>query len=350
MDKSISTDIADCIGTGPYSITDYKRHSFITVTRFDDYTTWENGMSGTAGPKYAYLDSVTFWNVSAAKTAYEGLFTGKYDVTDCMLPILESALDSKNITSTERDTNSGWYMIFNPYGRKSVCNRYPSLRKAVMAAISTEELLSELTSGCYQLSSTPILDKKYDTEIFHNADYMGPTNTQLVQSYAEQARKEGWNGTDPVIIVPFDKNENAARMVESFLSDAGIPVSFVEESNPNLKWRKNADSQWDVYFYNAAFSISPSQTQDVITKTYWQNERKDAILEEMRSLKEEDPKYYQLWLEFAQLWVDDCYVPFLGFESGTLYHKETFHNNDDEGSLQRYWYNAYWEDPENHTA
>ena len=349
-DKNLSTDIADCIGTGPYSITDYKRHSYITVTRFADYTTLENGLTGFAGPKYAYLDSVTFWNVSTDKTACEGLISGKYDVTDCMLSTMEGAMEQNNITSTDRNTNAGWYMIFNPYGSSSVCNRYPSLRKAVMAAIDTEALLSELTSGQYIAATTPVLDSNYNTDIFSNADYMGCTNSQLIQQYAEQARKEGWNGTDPVIIVPFDHNDDATSQLEIYLKDAGIPVTIVEESNPNLTWRKKADSKWDVYFYNAAFSTTPSLTQDVIAKTYWQNDRKDEILEQMKSIRPEDAQYQQLWLELAQLWVDDCAVPFLGFETGTIYHKNTLHNNEDEGSYQRYWFNAYWDDPENHTA
>ncbi len=348
-DKSNTKEIADCIGTGPYKVTDFKRNSFITVSRFDGYVPNENGLTGFAGPKYAYLDSVTFWNLGADKKAAEGLISGKYDSIDCMLPIFESALESNHITATERTTNSGWYMIFNPYGATSVCNKYPSLRKAVMAAIDTEALLSALTNGNYRLAKTPMLSDIYDTDIFQNADYMGPANAELSAKYMAQAKQEGWNGKDPVIIVPFDTNLEAAELLETALYDAQIPVVYKEESNTNLNWRKNPENQWDVYFYTAAFSTTPALTQDVIINTYWHSEEKDTLIKNMKELQPDAPQYLELWAKLAQLWVDDCAVPFLGYESGTIYHKDTLHNNEDPGSIQRYWFNAYWDDPENHT-
>lgn len=348
-DKSISKEIADCIGTGPYKVTDFKRNSFITVSRFDGYVPNENGLTGFAGPKYAYLDSATFWNVSSDKSAVEGLIGGVYDSVDCMLPVFEGAMDSNHITSTERTGNSGWYMIFNPYGDTSVCRKYPSLRKAVMAAIDTEALLSTLTNSRYRLAKTPLLSDVYDTDIFQKAEYMGPADPELAAKYMAQAKQEGWNGTDPVVIVPFDINLEAAEQLEAFLYDAQIPVVYKKVSGTNLSWRKNPKNQWDVYFYTAAFSFTPALTQDVIINTYWRSEEKDTIISNMKDLAPGDPQYMRLWLELAQLWVDDCAVPFLGYEDGTLFHKDTLHNNEDPGSFQRYWFNAYWDDPENHT-
>lgn len=347
-DKSLGAELADCIGTGPYTITDYKKHSHVTVTRFADYIPYESGHTGFAGPKYAYLDSVTFWNDSSDKSAVEGLIAGKYDSVDCMLPVMEGAMESNSITSTDRSTNSGWYMIFNPYGNESVCNKYPSLRKAVMAAIDTEALLSALTNKRYNLAKTPILDEAYDTDIFENVDYGGGVDLELVAQYTAQARQEGWNGTDPVIIVPFDSNKDAADLLLEYLQEAKIPVQYKEASGTSLSWRKKPDNHWDVYFYTAAFPNTPALIQDVILNTYWHSQQKDDIMTQMKLTKPGTQEYQALWLKLAQQWVDDCAVPFLGFESGTLYHKIGLHNNEDAGSLQRYWFNAYWDNPENH--
>lgn len=348
---SINKKAEDCIGTGPYKVSDYKRKSYITLERFEDYVVQYSDRTGFAGPKYAYLDSITFWNISDDSNAVQGLLSGKFDSVDCMLPEFAGSLESHNIASTTLDTNTGWYVYFNTNGKRNITAKYPSLRKAVMASIDTEELLKILTHNQYTADATPILDGVYDIETFQDADYYGAANQDVVKQYLAEAKAAGWNGTDPIVLVPFGNRTDAETYILDCMSDAGIPCSLVEnEDAKNANWRKKAENQWDIYFHEAAFPLTPTLTQDVILNTYWNSIAKDTLVIKMKLLEPGTADYMDLWTDFAQLWVDDCAVPFLGLENSVLYHKDTLHINEDKGSLQRYWFNAYWDDPENHTA
>ena len=91
-------------------------------------------------------------------------------------------------------------------------------------------------------------------------------------------------------------------------------------------------------------------TQDVILNDYWGSTEKDTLIIQMKLLSPDSPEYMAKWQELSQLWVDDCAIPLLGFEAAVIYHNDKFHCNENPGVLQRYWFNAYWEDPENHKS
>ena len=86
----------------------------------------------------------------------------------------------------------------------------------------------------------------------------------------------------------------------------------------------------------------------MIINTYWKSVDKDSLLIKMKTMHPQDEAYMEKWEELAQLWVNDCAVAYLGIENGTYYHPKNFHINEDPGASQRYWFNAYWDDPENH--
>jgi len=347
--STITSNVEDCIGTGPYMVTDFKSYQYIKLARFDDYVVQQSALTGFAGPKYAYLDIVTFWHEPSDSNAIQSFMTGKYDSIDCMSTDLLPKLEADGIASTVCNTYNGWYVYFNTYGTRNVTADYPSLRKAVMAAIDTEKLLSVLTRDQYTITKTPIMNDAYDTEAFSQADYMGPSNTDLAASYMEQAKAEGWNGTDPVIFVPFGDYLEAETLILDCLEDAGIPVRLIEnEEAKDASWRKSLTNQWDLYIHNTGFPGTPTLSQDVIVNTYWHNIEKDNLLLQMKLLQPEEAAYLQKWEKLAQLWVDDCAIAYLGIENGTYYHPGSFHINEDPGTVQRYWFNAYWDDPENH--
>jgi len=348
--STITSDVKDCIGTGPYMVTEFKSYNYIKLARFEDYAVQQSDLTGFAGPKYAYLDTVTFWHEPNDNTAVKKFMAGEYDCVDCMSNEFDSQLGANGINTTVCGTYNGWFVYFNTYGRKNITAKYPSLRKAVMAAIDTEQLLSVLSNGQYTTTNTPIMSSEYDTEIFSQADYMGPANSELAAAYAEQAKAEGWNGTDPIYFVPFSEYLEAENLIMDSLRNAGIPVMLVEsEAAKQTAWRRDINNNWDFYVHNAVFASTPTLTQDVIINTYWKSVDKDTLLVKMKTLHPQDEAYMQKWQELAQLWVDDCAVAYLGIENGTYYHPETFHTNEDPGTAQRYWFNAYWDDPENHT-
>ena len=352
-EEYIKDQMEDCVGTGPYIVTEYEEGVKVTISKRDDYVPVDNSMySDIAGTKYGYLDSMTFWKNSNDASAATALLAGDYDCTE-VLPLEYMAMaEEEGITLTKLPSDQRCWMHFNSYGTNNVTAKYPSLRKAIMAAIDYASFLEIITDDSYIMEGDTItLLEKYDlTEKFKATEWYGEANLEVAAKYLEEARAAGY-GDEPVQIVVSNTRNDVPVMLSDAMKEAGIPYEVVQmESNALSEFRGDPENNWDCFFTWGVTGLTPGLIQDSVIKNYWNNPEKEELRAQLLVTDCDSEEYLQIWEQIVDMWVEDCATVYMSAIDWWWWHPDTLHFNDafDGNDVQRYMFNAYWEDPENH--
>lgn len=341
-------NMEDVIGTGPYKMTDYELNVRITVERYEDYIPFGEGRTGYAGPKMAYLDSITFWQNSDYSSSSLAVMAGDYDISDVIETDYLAMAEAAGIVRQNMGvSNTGFVVIFNNGGGDNLCAKYPDLRKAIMAAMDMEEFADVVSDGAVVFGGAPVLDETYQTDIFESADWYGEPNQDVVDKYLEAARAAGYDDEPIQLIADTTDTADAYTLLKGYLDDAGInyKLEFMENAT-RTEFVSNANNNWDIKFTYPGVSFTPTTLGDDYLVTLYNSEKKDALLEELRSLEVGSDEYIAKWYEFAQQYVDDCSIVHFGILDWYWNYREGLHC-DYEG-VHPYFFNAYWDNPEEH--
>ena len=347
--NGIFTAVEDAVGTGPYKITNFVAGVRIDVEKFDGYVPCEEGRTGMAAPKMGYLDSISFHYNGNYSSSTLAMLSGEYDVSDVIEEDYLTMAEEKGLKKYNLgDTVTGLYAIFNTFGTNNQCAKYPSLRKAIMAAIDFEQFVNIYSDGGTTVGGSPIVLDKYDTDILQKADYYGATNMDAVEKYLEAAKAEGYDG-DPIQLIATTNPQEVEMLalLGSYLDAAGINYDKqTMESVAYSKYISAADNNWDFIITYPLLGFTPGTLHDMISRHYWKSAEKDAVIEKLALAERDSEEYMNAWYELAQLMVDECPNVHLGTTQWIWYHSEYLHTNDD--GEQRFFYNAYWDNPEDH--
>lgn len=341
-------NMEDVIGTGPYKMTDYELNVRITVERYEDYIPFGEGRTGYAGPKMAYLDSITFWQNSDYSSSSLAVMSGDYDISDVIETDYQAMAEAAGIVRQNMGvSNTGFTVTFNNGGGDNLCAKYPDLRKAIMAAIDMEEFAAVVSDGAVKFGSSPVLDEIYETDIFESADWFGEPDQDVVDKYLEAARAAGYDDEPIMLIADTTDTADSFTLMKGYLDDAGInyKLEFMENAT-RKEFINNANNNWDIKFDYPGVAYTPTTLGDEYLVTFYNSEKKDALLEELRSLEVGSDEYIAKWHEFAQQYVDDCSIIHFGTLDWFWNYRQGLHC-DYEGN-HPYFFNAYWDNPEEH--
>ena len=342
--------IEDAIGTGPYKFTEFQANIQVTVEKRDDYTPIESDRTGFAATKYGYMDSITFWYNGTDASACLAVLSGDYDVTEVVPSDYADMAESAGLVCTTMESDQRTWIIFNTRGTDNVCAKYPSLRKAIMAAIDYENFLEVITDGSQIFegdNSGFAIDPLYATDAFTSQDYYGSAKQEVVDKYLEAAKAEGWT-EQPVQLVFGSSRTDVPTLLADAMEDAGIKYkTVIKESNSYSKFIADPSNNWDFYFTWNDTAYTPSLIKDALMWNNYANDEKDALLAQMSSLNPTSEEYLQLWEQVATITAEGCYLGYMSAIDWWWWHPATLHINNDEG-VGRFMYNAYWEDPQNH--
>ena len=336
-------NVAEAIGTGPYKIVDYKESEYVEMARHDGYVVVDEGLTGYAAPRNAYMDTITFYFPTDANNAAIAMLNGEYDVGIGILgEDYYSQMEAAGIERRETDlSTSARMMFFNTFGN-SITSNDPNLRKAIVAAIDIPELLLVGDGNEYFVDGNFTLDELYHTDTFNNADYMGADNVELAKKYLAASNYNG----EPVKLVVPSSQADLFTMVDAYLKAAGINTEMtVMESNAYNEFRGDPNNDWDFYFGVPALNNTPVLLSDTIMKTDYKSDVKDQLLAELNKLPAGSAAYIAKWEELAKQMVDDCAVIAFGRPlSYSILNAEVQFDNG-----RTYYFNAYWENPADHT-
>ena len=335
-------DVADAIGTGPYKYTQFKSGEYVTVERFKDYIPVEEGYTGYAAPKKAYLDSVTYHRNTEATASTLALMDGQFDLfADCPSDF-EAQLQSKGIKTLKKLQTSGNVFFMNTHGNGVTANA--NMRKAMMAAIDIPEFVSYMTEGEFTKGGfCPAVDDIYYTDVFEKADYMGEDNVALAQQYMAAA---GYNG-EPVHLALGSAYANVATLLAEYFAAAGINYEVTMlESGATRDFYLDKSNPWDISYSAPSLNNTPTLLSGTIMNDDYKGAEKDALLKELQGMVVGSEEYMNKWYELANQMVDDCGIVFLHRVNVEWAFNADF--NLEYDGISTYLFNSYWTNPENH--
>ena len=335
-------DVADAIGTGPYKFTELVDSVSVSVARFDDYIPVEEGYTGYAAPKKAYLDTITFHANTEASTSTLALMDGQYDLfADCPVDFA-AQLQAAGIQTLKKTQTTGNVFFMNTRGNGVTAN--VNMRKAMMAAIDIPEFVSYMTDGEFTKGGfCPAVDEVYYTDVFEKADYMGEDNVALAKQYMAAA---GYNG-EPVQLALGSAYANVATLLADYFTAAGINYEITMlESGATKDFYTNKSNAWDIYYTAPSLNNTPTLLSATIMNDDYLGAEKDALLKELQGMVVGSEEYMNKWYELAEQMVDDCAVVFLH----PVNVEWAFHGdfNLEYDGISTYLFNSYWTNPANH--
>jgi len=348
----IVNQIEDAVGTGPYVFTDYQDSVLVSVAKREDYVPVENTTDGMSTTKHGYLDSMTFYYNGNDASAAMATLSGDYDVTEVIPLDYKQMAEQQGLKLTVLPSNQRTVIFFNTMGTNNLCAKYPSLRKAVLAAIDYESFLNVITDGSQKLdgeNSDWIMTDTYATDAFKTQDYYGASNQEVVDKYMAAAREEGYTG-EPLQIVFSNRRTDIPTLLTDAMENCGIAYQLTTmEEATYTAFIGDPANNWDFYFTWATTVWSPGVLSDDMMVKNYRNEEKDAIWAKMQTMLPESEEYMQLWDQLTTITAEGCYLGYMGAIDWWWWHPETLVINENN-SIERNWFNAYWTDPENHPA
>jgi len=355
----ISNELEDAIGTGPYEFSAFKDSTYVTVSKRKDYVPviQNESQKGMSATKYGYLDSMTFWYNGTDASAANAVLSGQYDCTEVIPAEYKTRAEQSGLVVTKLYTDQRTWMYFNSNGTNNLVAKYPSLRKAIMAAIDYPSFLKVITDDSQMMEGDNILlNELYDlTYKFKEADYYGAYDQTVVDKYLALAREEGYQG-EPVQFAHHTGRNDVPTMVAASMENAGIKYELVpmEQSVYNT-FIGDPGNNWDFYFAWSVTDHTPGTLSDSLVKNNFKSDRVVEIREKlMPTLDPTSEEYLALWDEWTDIWVEECQLGYMSSIEWWWWHPAALHINDggdDPNNMceARFFYNTYWEDPHNHT-
>ena len=344
--------IEDAIGSGPYKYTYFEDSVRVSVAKREDYVPVDNGdRTGFASTRYGYMDQINFWYNGTDASTSLGLLNGDYDVAEVLVAEYKDMAAQQGLTLTTLPSDQRTWITFNTVNAESPCAKYPSLRKAILAALDYDSYLDVVQDGAQIFEGENaqfLLGSKYATDAFTSQDYYGPANQEVVDKYLALAEEEGYKG-EPVQVTYHSGRDDIPTLLCDALSEYGIAYEL-ETKEPTVysAYTNDPSNGWDLFFNWATTSYTPGTLQDNIMQNNYKSEEKDRMLAELAALDPESEEYKAKWEELAQYTADGAYVGFLAAIDWWWWHPTTLHINESGNGLARYFFNAYWEDPQNH--
>lgn len=349
----IVNELEDAVGTGPYIITDFQDSVQVTLTKRDDYVPVDNSQyTGFAGTKYGYMDSMTFHYNPTDSSAALAVLAGEYDTTEVIPSEYAEMAADQGLALTVLPSDQRTWIFFNTNGTENLVAKYPSLRKAIMAAIDYEKFLDVITDSAQILDTDNImLDERYNTtDVFKSKDYYGAYDQAVVDKYLAEAKAAGYRG-EPIQLAFHSGRDDIPTMLIEALENAGINYKLTTMEHTTYdNFIATPGNNWDAYFAWGVTATTPGLLADSLVEANYNSERVQQIREQMWKLDPASDEYMALWEEWTELWAEECQLGYMGAIDWWWWHPATLHINDDgdKGNTARYMFNAYWEDPENH--
>ncbi len=331
------TEIADCIGTGPYKCTSYQSGIGYETVRYDDYVAVPEGHNGEAAPKKAYMDKINVWVNEDDDSRGMGAMNGDYDLIENMSNYQETLL-GMGWTHSENVSSKTWYIGFNTNGNRPTAD--VNLRKAIACMCDIVGFAANAEVG--DIVDPWIIPEgnQYYTDAFAKADYRG-TGLEKAKEYLAASN---YNGEE--IVLPAAKNENLIIMLHAALtSELGVNAT-IDYAGDNT-FIVDMNNAWDVVIAGSTnVAAYPSLVPKALRTTYWANEEKDELFAQLETTPVGSADSLEKWDRLLEIWVNDAPnmplctygVPFLLAEG----------LNCTPGNFFMAAYNAYWDVPAEH--
>ncbi len=218
--------VTEYIGTGPFSVTEWRRGEYIEFERFDGY--WM--------PELPYLDGVTVRIMPDDAARLAALQTGEIDVMTTFPFHLVSQVESGAMTGIKlvRGINNPptWVIINMRDPRPEIAEL--KVRQAIAYAVDKSAIVKS-----YALGEGQIVNQGYPEGTFWYVDVPDPYVEANVQKAKELLTEAGYpNGFKAeIIICPIGDLDEMGEVLQAALASIGIEAEIAQYDYPALSDR-----------------------------------------------------------------------------------------------------------------
>jgi peptide/nickel transport system substrate-binding protein len=205
------------IGTGPFSLAEWKRGEYVRLTKFAGYANRGGARDGYTGSKRPLVDEVRFVIVPDDSTAKAALERGDIDIIEDLsnsdVPVLQK---TPNIKVAYAPVMSMTALLLQT---KDPLLSNPKMRQALAHAIDYAQLAGAVTEGLAQPNNSivPLVSPYYDAAQKQGWSYDAALSQKLLQ-------EAGYKGQELVLMTTkrYPQSYNSAVILQAMLQAVGI--------------------------------------------------------------------------------------------------------------------------------
>ena len=304
------------IGTGPFTLGQWKQGQYVELNRFKDYTPRaEAKPDGFTGNKQAFVDRVRFVVIPDAASAKAALLSGGVDVLPDVTAMDEAEL--KNVPGMQVRTSPVMTLGGLLFQTRDPLLGDVRIRRAVALSLDYSQMVATLSNGLSTVNNSiiPTTSAYYDATAHTGYPYDLDEARRLLKA-------AGYHGQPIKLIV----NKRYPQMFDmGVLSQAMLQAVGVNIVLETLEWGAQLERYQSGNFQMMAFSYSPrfdaalsyesvTGNKDKEPRKVWDNPEALAILREAQ--REVDPaKRRPLFDQLHTLMLKD--VPMVVVYNGT---------------------------------
>ncbi len=303
--EKIAETLSEYVGTGPYMIKERKPDQYLQLVRFDGYKSREGEPDGFGGARKQYLDEIRFVPVPDANTRVEGAIAGQYDYAD-LLPV--EAFDRLNGQAKTEPLvlkSFGWPMFI--MNNKEGMMTKPGLRKAVQAALNSEDMLAAaFGKPDFFAVDGALYPEGYQWRSDAGVEGYNQGNPDKAKELATEA---GYDGKPIRILTSrqYEFHYKMAQVAAEYLKAAGLAVQLDVVDWATLVQRRAEPALWDIFITHSPFLPDPALIAPLPASYpgWWSSEAKDKLVVELNT--EMDPeKRVAIWSDIQKLIYDEA--------------------------------------------
>lgn len=253
MPSSVMGDditLTSIIGTGPYTLKEWKKNEKIVLERFDLYKQYSEESNGRWGKKEAKTKIINYYFVSDSVTRVLALESGQYDfINDLMYHDRERIVDNGKLEIIDARETGSIALVFN---KKSGVMTEERMREA--ASLSFDNL--QLMQACYGKGGFS-LHSDY-MEAWQDMWITGEENPYYEED-KERAREivDSYYSGDTITILTSNLSslDKIALKAKEDLEMVGFNVEVVVKDWASMLETRKDDKAWDIYV--SAFTSVP---------------------------------------------------------------------------------------------
>jgi peptide/nickel transport system substrate-binding protein len=275
------------IGTGPFKLAEWKRGEYIRVERFADYAALPGAKDGLTGGKSPLVDEVRFVIIPDSATAKAALVRGDVDV----VPDVANAdvAELKKNDKVNLSITYGMGLVGLIIQTRDPVMGNVKLRRAIAAAIDTQELVAAVTDG---------IGKPNGSIVPALSAYHGPVKQQGIKydpAAAKALLKEaGYKGEKIVMMANkrYPQSFDSAVIAQQMLQGIGLNIEIeVLEWATQLDRYNSGNYQMQAFPYSGR--LDPSLSFESMTgpkdkqpRKLWDDPQVQALLDKSTVLSD----------------------------------------------------------------
>ena len=320
MFASLDADglITEYIGTGPYTVEEWRKGEYIKLSRFDSYCPYGGEMDGLAGYKHAYIDTLIYYFVPDAFARTTGCETGQYlFINDLMNDDIPRLSQNENLVVSRGSEAGSFVLLFNK-------KEGPASQQYIRTAVNTALDLDVIMAACYGSGGYVMHPNlmESDQKLWVSDDPEPHYDIGDKEKAAAILEENGYDGTPVKVLSSNLSNmDKSALALESELEKAGFNVEVIIVDWAAMMEYRSDPSKWDICI--TAMTQVPLPSQKLYLSPDYAGWSDDEHLSSLMSLFNSASSIEEarsVWFEIQDYFYD--YLPAIicgHYQSGYLY-------------------------------